>query len=258
MSDEHYDNSHIAFLELMWGEGYLSPGGPGEVRRVLDGIELEGKRVLDVGCGAGGITAALAADYGAASVVGIDVEQSVVAAARSRVVAAGVASAVEIRHVAPGPFPFADGDFDIVFSKDSIVHIADKFALAADVFRVLRVGGWFVASDWLIGHDEQPSTEMQRYLDLEDLGFGMSSPATYAAALADAGFVDVELRNRNEWYAGQAKLETARLVGPERAAFDKTMGAAAIDEQIATWEAMQIVLDSGEHCPHHIRGRKPT
>ena len=43
--------------------------------------------------------------------------------------------------------------FDIVFSKDSIVHIPDKHALMAEVFRVLKPGGRFVASDWLIGHD---------------------------------------------------------------------------------------------------------
>lgn len=256
--DQHYDDHHIAFLEAMWGDGYLSPGGPEEVQRVLDGIDLVGKRVLDIGCGAGGITTSLVRDYGAASVVGIDVEDPVVASTTARIAAAGLAERIDVVRVEPGPLPFDVGEFDVVFSKDSIVHIPDKFALAVDVFRVLRPGGWFVASDWLIGHDGEPTVEMQRYLELEDLGFGMASPRTYRDALVAAGFVEVELRNRNEWYASQARLESARLTGPERQRFDDALGHNAVEDQIATWEAMQVVLDSGEHCPHHIRGCRPA
>ena len=44
----------VAMLELIWGEGYMAPGGPGNVARLLDGIETRGKRILDVGCGIGG------------------------------------------------------------------------------------------------------------------------------------------------------------------------------------------------------------
>ena len=50
-----YDDTAIRFLEALWGDGYLSPGGPDEVDRVVAGLSLAGKRVLDVGCGSGGI-----------------------------------------------------------------------------------------------------------------------------------------------------------------------------------------------------------
>ena len=51
-----YDDHAIRFLEALWGDGYLSPGGPDEVDRVLEGLSLKGKTVLDIGCGSGGIT----------------------------------------------------------------------------------------------------------------------------------------------------------------------------------------------------------
>ncbi|MEM8597478.1 MAG: methyltransferase domain-containing protein, partial [Pseudomonadota bacterium] len=127
---ELYDGGHVAFLEKLWGVGYLSPGGAEEVARVLDGLDLTGATVVDIGCGAGGITAALARDYGAARVIGLDVEDTVVATARARAEAEGVGDRVEIRRVSPGPMPVEDGSVDVVFSKDSIVHIADKHALA--------------------------------------------------------------------------------------------------------------------------------
>ena len=225
---------------------------------MLQGLDLAGKAVLDIGCGAGGITAALARDYGAAKVVGIDVEEPVCAAARRQAEKQGVADRVEIEQVTPGPFPFADARFDIVFSKDSIIHIPDKVFLAGEAYRVLKPGGWFAASDWLISHDGAPSPEMADYIAREALDFGMASPARYRAALEDADFTEVSLRNRNPWYREVARRELALLEGPGRAKFEEVCGADEIARQIGTWRSMIVVLDTGEHCPHHFRALKPA
>ena len=91
-------------------------------------------------------------------VIGIDVEEPVCIRARQRVEDATLSDRIEIRQAHPGPLPFDDNSLDIVFSKDAIVHIPDKESLARDVFRVLKPGGWFVASDWLIAHDDEPAT----------------------------------------------------------------------------------------------------
>lgn len=256
--DLHYDQRMITFLEELWGDGYLSPGGPAEVARLLDGIDLTGGRVLDIGCGTGGITVSLARDHGAAAVVGLDVEEPVCAHARRRAAAAGLADRVEIVRGEPGPLPFHDAAVDVVFSKDAIVHIADKESLAREIFRILRPGGWFVASDWLIAHDDEPSPQMADYLVAEGLDFGMASPHRYRRALRDAGFVDVELRNRNAWYLQTARQELRQLERLERARFDAAVGADEVERQIRTWTAMLPVLQTGEHCPHHLRGRRPA
>jgi hypothetical protein len=50
-----YPQPVIGFLELLWGRGWLSPGGPDELARLLQDEDLEGRHVLDIGCGAGGI-----------------------------------------------------------------------------------------------------------------------------------------------------------------------------------------------------------
>lgn len=258
MADDLYDETVIAFLETLWGDGYLSPGGAAEVARTLAGIDLAGATVLDIGCGSGGVTCDLVVHHGAAHATGIDVERTVCDHARRRVDRLGLAGRVDIHLVDPGPLPFEPSSFDIVFSKDSIVHIADKEALAADVFRVLRPDGWFVASDWLISHDGEPSREMAAYIAAEALDFGMASPERYRRALAAAGFVDVELRNRNGWYREIARAELERLRSTDRDLFVGAIGAAELDHQIATWTAMVPVLESGEHCPHHIRAHKPA
>jgi phosphoethanolamine N-methyltransferase len=258
VSDDLYDDAHIAFLEQMWGEGYLSPGGPEEVSGVLTGLNLAGKNVLDIGCGSGAITLSLARDHGAGHVVGVDVETPVCDAARARIAAAGLQDRVSIKQVSPGPFEFDDQSFDVVFSKDSIIHIPDKDFLSAEVFRVLKPGGWFAASDWLIAHDDTPSEDMQHYIKLEALDFAMASPTRYAEALHGAGFQDVTLSSRNAWYAQVGEQELAYLIGPDRSDLENKHGASFIADQIKTWTAMVKVLKSGEHCPHHIRAQRPA
>ena len=255
--EELYPQPVIGFLEMLWGRGWLSPGGPDELARLLEGEDLRGKHVLDIGCGAGGIDCLLVSEYGAAKVTGIDVEASVLEAARTRIREAGISDRVDLMQVEPGPLPFAADEFDVVFSKDSIVHIPDKHELGRHVFRVLKPGGRFVASDWLMSHDGEPSPEMQAYLVSEDLDFGMASPRLYADALEQAGFVDVALTNRNAWYCGQAGRELALLQGELHDAAIAELGHEIVDHNIRTWGLMIKVLETGEHCPHHVRGQKP-
>ena len=44
----HYDNTHITFLEKLWGDGYMSPGGKKEINRLLNGLNLTEKKILDI------------------------------------------------------------------------------------------------------------------------------------------------------------------------------------------------------------------
>lgn len=255
---ELYSARLIRMLEIIWGEGYLSPGGPDEVNRVLDGLSLAGKAVLDIGSGAGGIDLQLVEQHGAGYVTGIDVEDTVIATARATVAAKGLGHRIGFAKVAPGPLPFPPQTFDIVFSKDSIVHIPDKHGLAREAFRVLKPGGWFAASDWLIGHDGEPSPAMQAYIKAEGLDFGMASPSRYADALKAAGFEEVKVTSRNGWYREQAKREIAAMTGPLYETAVAELGRPFVDYNIDVWTRMLAVLESGEHCPSHLRARKPA
>ncbi|TIO80200.1 MAG: SAM-dependent methyltransferase, partial [Mesorhizobium sp.] len=42
-AEPEYDDAAIRFLEALWGDGYLSPGGPDEVDRVVEGLSLKVK-----------------------------------------------------------------------------------------------------------------------------------------------------------------------------------------------------------------------
>jgi len=260
VSEEHsvaYEGI-AGLLEAVWGEGYLSPGGPEEIAFLLEGVDLSGREVLDVGCGVGGIDLLLVQQCGAGRVVGVDVDAALVEQASRRAAERGLSDHAIFRAVEPGPLPFPNGSFDVVFSKDSILHIADKEGFCVEVHRVLRPGGLFVASDWMRRDDNPPSAAMEHYLELEGLGFGMGSPARYRRALQAAGFARIETRDRNAWYRRLAREELARLTGPLHAELARRMDPDLLEREIGVWRAMIPVVDSGELRPGHLRAVKPA
>jgi SAM-dependent methyltransferase len=106
-----------------------------ELRRVFALANVApGDRVLDLGCGAGDLTADLAG--AGALAVGVDVAEAAVRRARSR------HPELDFR-AAPidGPLPFPHGSFDVVWSSEVVEHVADTADWLAEVRRVLAPGG---------------------------------------------------------------------------------------------------------------------
>jgi SAM-dependent methyltransferase len=105
----------------------------GDVLRWL--LPRKGERILDLGCGDGQLTARIAAKGVAVS--GVDASPEMVAAARSRGVGSTVAQAEHL--------PFGDGEFDAVFSNAVLHWVRGQDEMMAEVHRVLRKRGRFVA-----------------------------------------------------------------------------------------------------------------
>lgn len=255
---QEYDADMVSLLELVWGDGFLSPGGPDEIRMIVDGVGLSGRTVLDLGCGTGGIGQFLAETFYPRQLVGIDVDPGLIARANARVEQTTSGGHLRFQCVLPGPLPFEDGSFDVVFSKDAMIHIGDKEALFEDIFRVLAPGGVIAACDWMSSTDGPFSAQLTKYIELENLGFGMASPARYRQAMAEAGFNDIQMTDRNNWYKPLVKKECEALSGPLYDRLVETVGQEFVDHSIEVWQALKVVVDRGELRPNHLRARKPA
>lgn len=255
---EHYGDKMLALLQAVWGRGFLSPGGAEEIGRLIGSANLQGASVLDIGSGAGGAALTLIRAHHAAFVTGIDVEDTVLTEARALIAAEGQTNCIGFAKVVPGPLPFPPCTFGIVFSKDSLVHIPDKGPLMAEVFRVLKPGGRFIASDWLIGHDGPPSPEMAAYIAAEDLDFGMTSAKGFAKAMQDVGFEGISTNSRNAWHHHLAITELAGMQGEIGCMAAQHVGQDFVDRNIKIWMLMIPVLQSGEHCPTHLHATRPV
>ncbi len=259
-SDERtgqYNENFIVALQWMWGDGYLAPGGAGEVEELLRDVDLTGSRVLDIGSGLGAIAILLAERHGAKEVVGIDVEPHLVEHSRDRARNAGVSNRVTFELVEPGPLPFADASFDAVFTKDAIVHIPDKPPFYGEVLRVLKPGGLFIGSDWLRGGSGEPPPIARDWLAFVHLDFRMRNLDETKEALETAGFLDVRMNDRNHWYQNEVKAELAALTGARFEGLVERIGEAAADYRRRSSELKQQVIDAGFLRPTHFLGYKP-
>jgi ubiquinone/menaquinone biosynthesis C-methylase UbiE len=252
-----YSKAFVAALEFVWGEGFLSPGGPEEVDALVSGHDLRGRRILDVGSGLGGISLLLAETYGARDVVGIDVNADAVSLARALTERRGLADRVTFQCVTPGPLPFSDQSFDVVFSKDAMVHVADKATLYAEIKRVLRSGGWLLASDWLWMPDAANNPLVKSYVRDNPLGFVFTTVAGAQAALEATGFQDISLRDRHQVIAARNRAETARLEGSAMDDLIAIVGEEIAADRLRSSRARQPVLDAAALIPTHITARKP-
>ena len=244
-------------LQLVWGDGFLSPGGAEEVARLLEGSDIRNLRVLDVGCGLGAIDLLLVQSHGAGHVTGIDLEPELIQKARARVAQAGLSPQIELIQVLPGALPFADASFDVVFSKDSLVQIPDKSALFREVRRVLVPGGRFIASDWLRGGRGPYSPEMLEYFRLEGITYNMASAEETRAALTHAGFSSVVMHDRNAWYLALATREALSLQTEWLPLLERQLGEDRARHFVANWEQLVLVLRRGELRPTHLKAVNP-
>lgn len=252
-----YDAAMQTLLQLLWGDGFLSPGGAAEVACLLEGSNIAGCNVLDIGCGLGAVDELLITHHGAGSVLGIDVDRGLLATLTERVERAGLASCITSLCVKPGPLPLVADGFDVVFSKDAIVQIPDKASVFADAYRVLRAGGRLIVSDWLRGGGGAYSPEMLEYFRLEGIAYNMADMAETTATLAAAGFIDIEGRDRNAWYRDLARRELAALEGDLRPLVTERIGHERAEHFIANWQQLVLVLERGELRPTHFKARKP-
>lgn len=250
------DDALVDALALVWGEGFLAPGGAGEVQRTVGALNLLGKRVLDIGSGLGGASLVLASRLGAGQVTGIDVERGLVERARHHAAVAGMSDRIEFRLVQPGPLPFEDEAFDMVFTGSALARAGDKCAMLADIRRVLLPGGWLLAHDWMKGGDAV-SEALRRWLEREGLSSTMERLASFQRLAGEAGFTDVVTEDASAVYRALCRRGCERMHGPLRARVSELLGTQGCEQFIEDWRAVSASLDGGGLRAGRLRGCKP-
>jgi len=254
--DTQYPDHFVRRLHTIWGEGFLSPGGPEEVKEIVRGIDLSDRILLDVGCGTGGPAIVLARELGVRRVVAIDVEPKLLESAAGYAKTVGVRDKIEFNLVEPGPFPFEDNTFDVAFSKDALIHIVDKSAMYRELLRVLRPGGVFVASDWLGGDNTETAPEWRLFRDLVHLDFTMATASETEAVMIAAGFTDVSTRDRNAWFSELSRYEADQIAGPLRKQLIADFGEEIYQHWLRVRLALADAAAIGALRPTHLRGYK--
>jgi ubiquinone/menaquinone biosynthesis C-methylase UbiE len=157
-------------------------------RRTFDVVvgeaDLRGRRVLDLGCGTGRLSAALA-EEGIARVWGVDASAEMLAVAREKLPAG-----VGLKQGRAEDLPFRDGWFERVVMW-LVVHLVDRPAAFAEVARVLAPDGRFAVVTFATDHFDR--YWLNRYFPtIAEIDRGrFPSEQVLGQELPAAGFADV-------------------------------------------------------------------
>jgi SAM-dependent methyltransferase len=153
----------------------------------------EGETVLDLGSGAGADVLISARRVGATGkAIGLDMTDEMLDLARANAAEEGVANVDFVKgYIEDIPLP--DDSVDVVISNCVINLSADKGKVLREVARVLRPGGRFAVSD-VIADDNMDADTRSDMEQWTGCVAGALTRGQFEAALADAGLVDLEIR----------------------------------------------------------------
>lgn len=137
-------------------------GGLEANARLADRARMNpGDSVLDVCAGLCGPARWYAAERDL-QVTGVDISPNRVDGAKELNTLVGLQERVHPVLASAMDLPFDDDHFDAAVSQESFLHIPDKSRALHEVFRVLRPGGRFAFTDWVM-HSPLPDDEFEQY-----------------------------------------------------------------------------------------------
>ncbi|KAM4621185.1 phosphoethanolamine methyltransferase isoform 2-T3 [Polymixia lowei] len=206
LDNQQYTRRGILRYEKMFGAGYVSTGGPSTTKEFVDFLNLKpGQKVLDIGCGIGGGNFYMAKTFGV-EVLGLDLSENMVDIAMERAIAEKLPLVhFEVADATKRSFP--EGSFDVIYSRDTILHIDDKLALFKRFHSWLKPGGQLLISDYCCG--EKPWTpQFEAYV--KQRGYILYTPSQYGKFIEQAGFCNVRAEDRTAQFIQVIKTELER------------------------------------------------
>jgi SAM-dependent methyltransferase len=151
--------------------------------------------ILDIGCGIGGPARYIAERFGA-RITGIDLTAEFCDVARHLTQALGLEDRLDFKQGDALSMPFADASFDGAYSMNVSMNIADKAGFYAEIYRVLRPGGWLALSEIAQGPNGAPDypTPWARTAESSFL----ATPQQTREGLEACGFMLASLRETTE------------------------------------------------------------
>ncbi|CAL9031702.1 unnamed protein product, partial [Prunus brigantina] len=241
LDNVQYKSNGILRYERVFGQGFVSTGGIAETtKEFVAMLDLKpSQKVLDVGCGIGGGDFYMASNYDV-EVVGIDLSVNMISFALEHAIGLKCAVEFEVADCTQKTYP--DDTFDVIYSRDTILHIQDKPALFRSFYKWLKPGGKVLISDYCRSAGT-PSAEFAEYI--KQRGYDLHDVQAYSQMLKDAGFDEVIAEDRTDQFKEVLQRELD-AVEKDKDVFIQDFSEEDYDDIVGGWKAKLIRADSGE------------
>ncbi|XP_040996535.1 phosphomethylethanolamine N-methyltransferase-like [Juglans microcarpa x Juglans regia] len=240
LDNVQYKSNGILRYERVFGEGFVSTGGIDTTKEFVQKLELKpGQKVLDVGCGIGGGDFYMAENFDV-DVVGIDLSINMISFALERAIGLKCSVEFEVADCTKKTYP--ENTFDVIYSRDTILHIQDKPALFRSFYKWLKPGGKILISDYCKSAGT-PSPEFAEYI--KQRGYDLYDVKAYDQMLRDAGFEEITAEDRTDQFIHVLQQEL-NAVEKDKDAFICDFSEEDYNEIVDGWKAKLIRSSSGE------------
>jgi len=220
LDQNQYTRKGILRYERIFGTTYVSVGGETTTRKFTDMLDMQpGMKVLDIGCGIGGSAFYMAKNYGV-DVYGVDLSSNMVGIAQEyrNDIEAAIKHRVQFYIEDAISMGYPQSFYDVVYSRDTILHIPDKESLFRKFHSTLKPGGRILISDYCCGNKE-PSVEFAEYVNSR--GYHLLTVQDYGKILEHAGFQQVQAHDATGLMIEMMNMELDKF---------KAMKEAFVDE----------------------------
>jgi len=187
LDHNQYSRNGILRYEEIFGRTYVSVGGEATTKRFVSQLDLKpGQKVLDVGCGTGGGAFYMARNYGV-EVYGIDLSNNMIGIAQDYrdEMEPEVQHRVQFYVDDATTMNYPENFYDVVYSRDTILHIDDKLSLYKKLLKCLKPGGKLMVTDYNHG-DKEHSEIFKKYV--AGRGYLLLTVDQYGDIIRKAGF----------------------------------------------------------------------
>ncbi|XP_052231332.1 uncharacterized protein LOC127844849 isoform X1 [Dreissena polymorpha] len=196
LDNQQYSLNGILRYEKVFGHTFVSTGGIETTRDFVSRLDLQpGQLVLDVGCGIGGSAFYMVKEFGV-QVVAIDLSTNMISLVRQRAHEVGVNdNEVQFEIADATKRDYTPETFDVIYSRDTVLHIQDKLSLFKQFYKWLKPGGKLFITDYCCSDDDH-SNKFKAYV--RQRNYNLLSPAKYGEVITAAGFSTVDARDRTD------------------------------------------------------------
>ncbi len=252
LDSNQYTMNGIKRYEQIFGKDFISTGGLETTRQLTARLDLKpGDKVLDVGCGIGGSAYYMVNTYGA-SVTCIDLSANMISLAKDRAKTEPASITFEEADVMIREYDPAS--FDVIYSRDTLLHIRNKSELFEKFMTWLKPGGQLLISDYCITSD-QLTEHTKSYLAQRN--YFLTNVNTYGELLSSAGFEKVSAENSSNLFISVLQSELIQFE-QQKSQFIQAFSEKDYQDLTQGWKDKIERCQNGQQTWGVFQARKPA